>query len=231
VQECPITNTALIYPTDPVGTFCYPEESMANPLDPKSITWKESSWKYYTPSAGSIWTAPNAIQAICQPVFINPNGDPSSPLECAGKEWNANVDIKNLGTDILRDISSSDLSRVDWVIPNGEWSDHAGHNDLYGPSWVAAVVNAIGNNPTCAAGTKDTGQNYWQNTAIVVTWDDWGGWSDHQPAPRASNLPCISTNCQGDYQYGIRVPLLSFPHILAPAKSRIPSTISAAFCG
>jgi len=203
VQECPIANTALIYPTDPVGTFCYPHQSMANVLDPKSI-----SWKYYAPSAGSIWTAPDAIKAICEPAFTNPNGDPNSTLECTGKEWNANVDVNNLGTDILRDIASCKLSSVNWVIPDGTWSDHAGPKDLYGPSWVAAVVNAIGNNPKCAAGTKDAGQTYWQNTAIVVTWDDWGGWSDNQPAPYASKLPCTSSNCQGDYQYGFRVPLM-----------------------
>ena len=56
-------------------------------------------------------------------------------------------------------------SNVSWVIPNGAWSDHAGPNDLYGPSWVAAVVNAIGSNKRCAAGTKDgAGQAYWENS-------------------------------------------------------------------
>jgi phospholipase C len=203
VQECPITNTAAVYPTEPVGTFCYPHESMANILDPKSI-----SWKYYAPSPGSIWTAPDSIKAICEPAWVNPNGDPSSGLECTGKEWNASVDTKNLGTDVLRDIANCDLARVNWVIPNGAWSDHAGPNDHYGPSWVAAVVNAIGNNKKCAAGTKDAGQTYWENTAIVVTWDDWGGWSDNQPPPYAGKLPCKSTDCQADYQYGFRVPLL-----------------------
>jgi len=197
VQECTISNTALIYPTDPVGTFCVPHQSMADILDPKSITWK-----YYAPSAGSIWTAPDAIKAICEPQFVNPNGDPNSALECTGKEWNANVDVKNLGTDILRDIASCSLSGVNWVIPDGRWSDHPS-NDPYGPSWVAAVVNAIGNNPTCANGEK-----YWDDTAIVITWDDWGGWSDNQPAVYASTLPCKSTDCQGDYQYGFRVPMV-----------------------
>jgi phospholipase C len=209
VQECPISNTALVYPTDPVGTFCYPHESMANLLDPKSI-----SWKYYAatassgPAGGSIWTAPDAIEAICQPKFKNPNGDPNSPLECTGTEWKTHVDLQNLGTDILRDIASCSLPRVTWVTPNGAWSDHAGPDDPYGPSWVAAVINAIGSNPKCAAGTRDAGQTYWQNTAIVVTWDDWGGWSDNQPALLASALPCKSTDCQADYQYGFRVPLL-----------------------
>jgi phospholipase C len=202
VEECPITNTALVYPTEPVGTFCYPHQSMADLLDPKSI-----SWKYYAPSAGSIWTAPDSIKAICEPAFVNPSGDPKSQLECTGKEWNEHVDVKNLGTDILRDIASCSLSQVNWVIPNGTWSDHA-PDDEYGPSWVAAIVNAIGNNPKCGKDTPDAGEKYWEDTAIVITWDDWGGWSDNQPARYLSELPCTSADCQGDYQYGFRVPMI-----------------------
>ena len=176
---------------------------MADVLDPHAI-----SWKYYAASAGSIWTAPDSIRSICQPAYVNPNGDPSSALYCSGQQWNANVDVTNLGTNALRDIANCNLANVNWIIPDGAWSDHAGPNDLYGPSWVAALINAIGNNPTCGAGTKDAGQTYWQNTAIIVTWDDWGGWSDHRPAPYASKLPCTSFDCQGDYQLGFRVPML-----------------------
>jgi phospholipase C len=60
----------------------------------------------------------------------------------------------------------------------------------------------------CPEGTLDAGQTFWRNTAIVVTWDDWGGWSDNQPPIIPSGLPCTSTNCQSDYQYGFRVPLI-----------------------
>jgi phospholipase C len=46
----------------------------------------------------------------------------------------------------------------------------------------------------------------------VVTWDDWGGWSDNQPAANKGTLPCVFTTppirCPSDYQYGFRVPLL-----------------------
>ncbi|HEX3472075.1 MAG TPA: alkaline phosphatase family protein [Silvibacterium sp.] len=203
VQECEITNTALKYPTNPVGTFCYHHQSMADVLYPHSITWK-----YYAPSPGSIWTAPDSIKAICEPAWVNPVRDPGSAIECTGTEWNDHVDTKNLGTDILRDIRKCDLAMVNWVIPDGRWSDHAGPDDQYGPSWVAAVVNAIGNNKKCATGTRDAGQTYWENTAIVITWDDWGGWSDNQPAQFQSKLPCTSTDCQADYQLGFRVPLI-----------------------
>jgi phospholipase C len=134
----------------------------------------------------------------------------------SGIEWAANVDVLNHGTDILRDITNCKLSQVSWVIPDGAWSDHAGPTSKgflpYGPSWIAAIINAIGNNPTCSAGTQDAGQTYWENTAIVVTWDDWGGWSDNQPAMMLGGLPCAYTTpptpCPGDYQYGFRVPLL-----------------------
>ena len=203
VQECEVSNTFLNYPGNAAGAFCYEHQSMADVLDPHSI-----SWKYYAPSPGSIWTAPDSIKSICQPAYVNPKGDPQSALYCSGKEWNANVDTANLGTNVLRDIANCNLSNVSWVIPNGAWSDHPDPRDLYGPSWVAAVINAIGNNPACGAGTKDAGQKYWENTAIIVTWDDWGGWADHRPAPYLSKLPCTSFDCPGDYQLGFRVPLM-----------------------
>jgi phospholipase C len=199
VQEC------LVYNNN-AETYCTNPNNMATTvLDPNSI-----SWKYYAPSPGTIWTAPNAIQSICQPE-LNKAGQ----LYCTGEEWAAKVDVANHGTDILRDIADCRLAQVSWVMPDGAWSDHAGPKVglvPYGPSWVAAIINAIGNNPTCAAGTPDAGQKYWDNTVIVVTWDDWGGWADNQPPKLLGGLPCIfttpATPCPGDYQYGYRVPLL-----------------------
>jgi phospholipase C len=82
------------------------------------------------------------------------------------------------------------------VIPTGANSDHAKTNDGGGPSWVAAIVNAIGNSSRC-----DDATGYWANTAIILTWDDWGGWYDHVP-------PTILAFPQGGYQLGFRVPLI-----------------------
>jgi phospholipase C len=198
--ECKLTN--IVTSGNPVGTFCVVpanaggHNSMADLLEAAGV-----SWKYYAPSPGSIWTAPDANQAIC-----NPQCDATSPgttnctkLSCTGPEWNQHVDTSNLGTDILTDIASCRLSNVSWVIPNGTWSDHASSNHGLGPAWVAAVINAIGSS-SCG---------YWQNTAIVVTWDDWGGWFDHE-TPFVSNPqpPCMTNNCPGDYQRGFRVPLI-----------------------
>jgi hypothetical protein len=35
---------------------------------------------------------------------------------------------------------------------------------------VASIVNAIGASKSC-----DSNTGYWNNTAIFITWDDWGG--------------------------------------------------------
>src|SRR5881392_3904537 len=94
-------------------------------------------------SAGSIWTAPNAISHICQPT--GPGGT------CQGREWLNHVDLRP--ADVLADIRSCNLRSVSWVIPAGQNSDHAGNPDnTGGPAWVAAIVNAIGTNPTCPNG-------------------------------------------------------------------------------
>ena len=55
--------------------------------------------------------------------------------------------------------------------------------------------------PLAIARACDNGAGYWNNTAIFITWDDWGGWYDHEP-------PTILAQPEGDYQYGFRVPLV-----------------------
>jgi phospholipase C len=112
---------------------CFEHDTMAD-LFSGAVTWR-----YYTPSAGSIWTAPNAIQHICQ--STGPGG------QCTGPDWKANVDLRP--ADLLQDINSCNLRSVSWVVPTGANSDHARSNDGGGPSWVASIVNAIGNSTTC----------------------------------------------------------------------------------
>jgi phospholipase C len=86
---------------------------------------------------------------------------------------------------VLSDIAHRDLANVVWVTPKAAFSDHAGMNNGTGPAWVASVVNAIGESP------------YWGDTAIIVTWDDWGGWYDHVPPPQYNS-----------YELGFRVPMI-----------------------
>jgi len=161
---------------------CFEHQTLTDLLDSIAV-----SWKYYAPSPTNLWTAPTSIDHICLPSA--PTGG-----TCTGSEWINNVIIGP--SHLLTDISGCKLPQVSWVIPDGKNSDHADSNKGGGPDWVASIVNAVGNNAKCK-----NGEVYWDNTVILITWDDWGGWYDHEP-------PTILAGAQGDYQYGFRVPLM-----------------------
>jgi phospholipase C len=184
------TETTLM--NKPLGMLCFTHDTMATLLDSAGI-----SWKYYSvPSVGianrggSIWTAPNSISGVCVP--------DSNYTTCTGADWNAKVDLNPV--HVLTDIKNCNLPSVSLVIPTYGNSDHPGSvtgaGSTGGPAWVTSIVNSIGNAKTC-----DGGVGYWSDTAIIVTWDDWGGWYDHVAPP-------ILPGVQGDFQYGFRVPLL-----------------------
>jgi phospholipase C len=61
---------------------------------------------------------------------------------------------------------------MSWVIPDALDSDHPDSPSDNGPSWIASVVNAVGES------------SYWDSTAIVVVWDDWGGFYDPVKPPK-----------------------------------------------
>ncbi|MBV8344654.1 MAG: hypothetical protein JO190_06635 [Candidatus Eremiobacteraeota bacterium] len=126
------------------------------------------SWKYYVTQhiGAGLWSPFEAIRHVRY-----------------GRDWHRNIISPE--TTVLTDAGSNNLASVSWVTPSKPDSDHPGdHSDL-GPSWVANVVNAIGESP------------YWDTSAIILLWDDWGGWYDNAPPP------------QLDYRgLGIRVPCL-----------------------
>jgi len=108
---------------------------------------------------------------------------------------------------VLTDIAHGDLADVVWVTPTAKASDHAGSTNGTGPSWVASVVNAIGSSA------------YWSDTAIFVTWDDWGGWYDHVPPPHYNS-----------YELGFRVPLIVIspyakPHYISHVQHEFGSIL------
>ncbi|MEO6835060.1 MAG: alkaline phosphatase family protein [Candidatus Tumulicola sp.] len=131
------------------------------------------SWSYYT-----AWPATSGLSAF-------------DAIEAVrhGADWK---NVKAPDTKIFDDITGNSLAQVSWVIPTGSKSDHAGPNSgSHGPDWVASIVNAIGNSP------------YWNSTAIIVMWDEWGGWYDHVTPPQ---YPDPKT---GAYEgLGFRVPLI-----------------------
>jgi phospholipase C len=101
---------------------CFEHLTLMDLLDQQGL-----SWRYYTPTAGVIWTAPNAIFHLR-----------------FGPDW-SNVILQP--SKVLSDIKDGQLSTVSWVMPKGQESDHPASNRGLGPSWVASIVNTIGASP------------------------------------------------------------------------------------
>lgn len=152
---------------------CADYTTLADVMDQHGVTWR-----YYTPAPakpGYIWSAFQAIKHIRQ-----------------GPDWS--TDVISPETMILTDLAGASpmLAQVTWVTPSAANSDHLkstqylpGTTTPAGPPWVTSVVNAIGKSP------------FWKDTAIFITWDDWGGFYDHVKPP------------QPDYMgLGFRVPLI-----------------------
>ncbi|HLY04028.1 MAG TPA: alkaline phosphatase family protein [Candidatus Cybelea sp.] len=141
---------------------CFNRLTLMDLLDRKSL-----SWRYYESHLGAgLWQAPDAI------VHLRNSKEFATRVVAPPKT-------------ILTDIAAGRLADVVWVTPTAAASDHAGTTKGTGPSWVAAVVNAIGES------------RYWNDTAIFLTWDDWGGWYDHVAPPQYNS-----------YELGFRVPLV-----------------------
>ena len=85
------------------------------------------------------------------------------------------------------------LPPVTWVTPRFELSDHPEYSMCHGENWTTEIVNAVMESP------------HWPDTAIFITWDDYGGFYDHVPPPQVD-----------DFGFGIRVPLL----IVSPYAKR-----------
>ena len=74
---------------------------------------------------------------------------------------------------------------MSWIVPTAIDSEHPPADSGRGMRHVTDLVNAIMRGPA------------WKDTAIIVTWDDYGGFYDHVPPPQVDR-----------YGYGPRVPAL-----------------------
>ncbi len=94
---------------------------------------------------------------------------------------------------LVEDIAADRLPPVTWVTPRFELSDHPEYSFCHGENWTSEVVNALMESPM------------WKDTALFVTWDDYGGFYDHAPPPQVDG-----------FGFGIRVPLL----VISPYAKR-----------
>jgi phospholipase C len=129
------------------------------------------SWQYYAPSPGQSGYFWNAFDAIKH--IRN------------GLDWNTHVAPYVRFTS---DAAAGKLPAVSWLVQPFAVSDHPGFNICDGENWTVQQINAVMSN-----------QQEWAHTAIILTWDDFGGFYDHVVPPKGLN-PYI--------EYGLRVPTI-----------------------
>jgi phospholipase C len=156
------------------GVFpCFNQQTIGDLMDAKGVTWK-----YYTGSLSNTVDAGTNVYDAIQHIR-------------SGADWTN--DVSTPQTNIISDIQNCNLPNVSYVTPPGLSSDHAGSLSSSGPGWVgtvylAVVESALASNPKC---------QYYGTTAMLITWDDSGGWYDHVTPPVV-----------GGVQWGFRVPLI-----------------------
>ncbi len=73
--------------------------------------------------------------------------------------------------DFVKDLHAGQLPSVSWLTPPFPLSDHPPHSVCDGENWTVKVLNELMQSPD------------WASTAVVLTWDDFGGYYDHVPPP------------------------------------------------
>lgn len=105
-----------------------------------------------------------------------------------GPGWSKVVNVKTFADDI----ANHKLPNVTWVVNQDLNDEHPGIGSVCaGENWTVDHINLLMNS------------EYWKDTAILFTMDDFGGWADHVPPPR--QYGCDATT---PYGLGFRLPLI-----------------------
>ncbi|MDV3244330.1 MAG: alkaline phosphatase family protein [Nitrososphaerales archaeon] len=161
-----------------VGSLHLTWATLAQELTAANVTWNWYNGQSI-PVSGTVWNALPLFSYFQQHFQL---------LEAHDLVTQAFVDSLNNGS----------LPAVSWITPGGwhpagtpsscipvDVSEHPPSRLDCGMDYVAGLVNAV------------MQSQYWKDTAIVVTWDDYGGFYDHVAPP--------SVDAYGD---GFRVPTL-----------------------
>ncbi len=89
-------------------------------------------------------------------------------------------------TDFVGDVSQPGFPSVAWIMPEADpLSEHPPYNVTNGEQAVTSEIDAV------------MKSQYWSSSAIILTWDDYGGWYDNAAPPQVDQ-----------YGFGFRVPAL-----------------------
>jgi phospholipase C len=131
--------------------------------------------------------------------------------------WKSHVfDVSQFAADIKAGV----LPNVVWVVNQDLASEHPPFNVCSGENWTIDIVNQVMTSP------------YWSTSAILIAWDDSGGWYDHVPPPK--QYGCDATS---PYGVGFRLPLIMISPWVKPhqvyskfsTQASVPKFIESVF--
>ncbi|GAC1509035.1 MAG: alkaline phosphatase family protein [Chloroflexota bacterium] len=126
------------------------------------------SWRYYASPPGSLGYVWATLDAVKHIRF--------------GRDWKrGDVSERRFASDVAR----GRLAAITYVTPDLPQSDHPPFSMCAGENWTVHQINAV------------MRSRFWSTTAIILAWDDFGGFYDHLTPPRFSALG-----------YGPRVPAI-----------------------
>jgi phospholipase C len=154
---------------------CFDFPALPNVLDTYGVSWRQYA------NEGEAQFLHVGLDAI-RPVRCH-DGSTAEPCP-PNSYWSDHVQPASVFFD---DVTAGTLASVSWIVPKE--TEHPPKTACAGENATVNIVNAIMQSP------------YWDSTAIVTTWDEWGGFYDHVPPPTAAGMNQLIS-------YGFRVPLL-----------------------
>ena len=189
---------------DPAGKHGGPLVETTGPQAFGSLSWttmpeqlraRGISWKAYTTPD----TFAPALRDSPLPLFAQYQSDPVLAASAYGNAF---------PSQFQADCAAGTLPQVSWIWANAIDSDHPPAPPEYGEYTTDQILSALTGNP-----------GLWAKTALIVTWDENGGFFDHvrPPTPRpgtpgeyltARPLPAAAQGIAGPIGLGFRVPTL-----------------------
>jgi phospholipase C len=151
---------------------CLDFPTMGDVLSDAGVTWK-----MYAPSQGGVDDAG----------FQNSNGYIWTVYDAIrhirdSSAWKEHVvPVEQFVTDAR----AGNLPEVSWISTPSQWSEHPPASVCAGENWTVTLVEALAVGPD------------WKDSAMFITWDDFGGFYDHVPPAQIDY-----------YGLGFRVPLI-----------------------
>ena len=169
----------------PPAEQTYP--NIGDRLDAASLSWAwyNEGWNAVKPWASkTAFGAGDGSVVVDTPALYLPHHNPFQYLP----SWFANVQAGHMrdSTDFLEDLRTGRLPSVCFLKATGGRDEHPANSaPRWGEEWVLGLLKALGES------------RFWEKSAVVITYDEGGGFWDHVAPPTPDAYGC-----------GTRVPAL-----------------------